>query len=76
MSKIKCMLCNEILESKHRHDYVVCSCDNRTVLDGGNDYLKLGGRDLSKIFIIEANGEEVNKLLKLSEDVPNNYKNE
>ena len=40
MSKIRCKLCNTILESKHVHDYVTCKCG--TVLDGGNDYLRMG----------------------------------
>lgn len=66
MSKIKCMACGEILESKHRHDYVVCSCQNHTMIDGGDEYLRLGGKDLSKIFIIEVNGKEVNEPLKLN----------
>jgi len=35
MTKIKCTLCGEILESKYRHDYVECSC-GKTFADGGN----------------------------------------
>ncbi len=35
----QCLKCQEILESKHRHDYVKCSCGNLAV-DGGKDYLR------------------------------------
>ena len=42
MSKGKCMECGDIIESKHRHDFVVCKCE-LSFLDGGNDYIKYGG---------------------------------
>jgi hypothetical protein len=35
----KCLLCGDIIESKHRHDYVTCKCGNLSV-DGGQDYWK------------------------------------
>lgn len=38
-NKAKCNKCGEIVESKHRHDFVRCSCKNLAV-DGGKDYLK------------------------------------
>ena len=31
---IKCNLCGDIIESKHRHDYVTCKCGSCSV-DGG-----------------------------------------
>lgn len=37
----KCLLCGEILQSKHRHDYRTCSCGNLMV-DGGLDYVRRG----------------------------------
>ena len=39
MSKVKCTLCGDIIESKYRHDYVECSC-GYTFVDGGNDYIR------------------------------------
>lgn len=39
-AKVKCLLCEQILQSKHRHDYVMCKCGNLSV-DGGSDYLKI-----------------------------------
>ena len=35
----KCLLCGDVVESKHRHDYVVCSCGN-VMRDGGKDYIR------------------------------------
>ena len=35
----KCLLCGDIIESKHRHDFVTCKCGNLSV-DGGQDYWK------------------------------------
>ena len=36
---IKCKHCGDIIESKHQHDFVTCSCGCCSV-DGGHDYLK------------------------------------
>jgi len=38
-SKGKCLKCNTIIESKHRHDYVTCECGDCAV-DGGSDYFR------------------------------------
>ena len=46
---IKCLICNTILESKHRHDYVKCHCPNETACDGGLDYQRTLAVDLSLI---------------------------
>ena len=48
-NSIKCLVCNTILESKHRHDFVMCPCPNQTFTDGGLSYTKVGGKDLSSI---------------------------
>jgi hypothetical protein len=42
MSKAQCLDCEDILESKHRNDFVKCKCGN-SFLDGGNDYFRGGG---------------------------------
>jgi hypothetical protein len=36
---VKCLLCGDVIESKHCHDFVRCTCDNVAV-DGGKDYLR------------------------------------
>ena len=37
----KCLRCGDEIESKHRHDWQTCSCDNIFV-DGGHDYIRFG----------------------------------
>ncbi|HRZ18529.1 MAG TPA: hypothetical protein P5136_00490 [Methanofastidiosum sp.] len=49
MGKVKCLSCGEVLESKTRHDFRQCGCENHTFVDGGNDYMRVGGIDVSKI---------------------------
>lgn len=38
-NKIRCKHCGDVIESKYRHDFVVCSCGTVAV-DGGKDYLR------------------------------------
>lgn len=42
-NKARCKKCNDIIESRHRHDFVTCSCGALSV-DGGKDYLKRCGK--------------------------------
>ena len=46
---IKCLQCNTVLESKHKHDYQACCCSNRAFVDGGLSYIRLGAMDLDLI---------------------------
>lgn len=39
VNKAKCLKCGDIIESKHRHDFVFCKCESVAV-DGGKDYLR------------------------------------
>ena len=48
-NSVKCLLCNTILESKHRHDFVMCPCPNETACDGGLEYQRTLAVDLSLI---------------------------
>ena len=41
-NKAKCKLCGDIIESKHRHDFVMCRCE-AIFIDGGNEYWRAGG---------------------------------
>lgn len=44
-NRIKCKKCGDIIESRHLHDYVACSC-GACAVDGGHDYLRrLGNPD-------------------------------
>ena len=48
-NSVKCLVCNTILESKYRHNYVQCSCPNQTACDGGLEYQRTLAVDLSLI---------------------------
>jgi len=58
MSKIKCLSCGVVLESKHVHDFVQCECPNETFVDGGNEYLRCGGVDVTLIEMIQKTKEK------------------
>ena len=48
-NSVKCLICNTILESKYRHNYVKCHCPNETTCDGGLDYQRTLAVDLNLI---------------------------
>lgn len=41
-NRARCKKCNDIIESKYRHDFVSCKC-GAIFVDGGNDYFRAGG---------------------------------
>lgn len=45
----KCKKCGDIIESKHRHDFVLCSC-GAIFVDGGHDYIRRGGDQFDEEF--------------------------
>lgn len=53
MNSVKCLQCGKILISKYRHDFQMCSCENQTFCDGGNDYCRIGGVDMDKIAVYD-----------------------
>lgn len=46
---VLCKLCEDVLVSLDRHDMHYCSCANRTMVDGGSDYLRYGAKDMSQV---------------------------
>jgi hypothetical protein len=40
---IECAICHDVIESKHRHDFVRCKCGS-VFVDGGLSYLRRGGK--------------------------------
>ena len=38
----KCLYCNDVIESKHQHEYTTCKCGKMSI-DGGTSYIRLGG---------------------------------
>ena len=49
LNRIQCKNCGEVLTSYNRHDYKTCGCENETMVDGGTDYQRYGGKDLSLV---------------------------
>lgn len=46
---VKCLVCNTVLESKHRHHYNQCQCRNECAVDGGLDYQRTLAKDLDLV---------------------------
>ncbi len=44
LNSIQCNECKEILISRYRHDFVMCSCEAVST-DGGTDYLRRGFKE-------------------------------
>jgi len=42
LNRIKCNHCNDVIESKHRHDFKFCKC-GKVGIDGGSDYRRRVG---------------------------------
>ena len=42
---VRCLQCRDVIESRHSHDYVSCSCGNIAV-DGGPSYERIAGSGL------------------------------
>lgn len=72
-TKIKCLKCGDIIESKYRHNFISCSC-GACFVDGGNDYCRVGG-NFEDMRFIDENGKEVEILTPIPtqrEDVKKN----
>ena len=67
MSKIRCLHCGNIIESKYRHDWQCCSCYPKHTLngghgvyiDGGDDYFRIGGNLKEFEIVLDLEEEEV-----------------
>ena len=46
---VKCLSCNTELESRYRHDFQCCGCENQTSVDGGRVYSRVSGKDFNLI---------------------------
>ena len=60
LNRVECKECGKVLTSYHRHDYKTCGCDNETMVDGGNEYQRYGGKNLDLV--------DVTPTVYLSED--------
>lgn len=61
---VTCLECNQTIVSRHRHDYQQCGCPNQTAVDGGNSYVRLGDKDLSKIKTIQVYSDDDFELVR------------
>jgi len=48
VNKAQCRKCEDIIESKYRHDFVTCSCGAISI-DGGQSYLKRSAKDMNDV---------------------------
>lgn len=60
LNRVECKECEKVLTSYHRHDYKTCGCENETMVDGGNEYQRYGGKNLDLV--------DVTPTVYLSED--------
>ena len=76
-NRAKCKLCNEIIESFHRHDYVSCKCGEISI-DGGLDYLRTSAKNYDNFLRVDDEGNEIKVTIKdkeePKEDIPIEYK--
>lgn len=54
--KIRCLKCNDIIESLSQHDHRYCKCGACST-DGGQEYTRIGG-DLKDINLVYEDGTE------------------
>lgn len=66
----QCKKCNDVIESKHRHDFVTCSCGEISV-DGGLSYLRRLANDPDNIISLSEHRkltlEELNEKISIME---------
>jgi len=55
----KCQLCEEVIESKFRHDMVWCKC-GEIFVDGGLDYYRRGAMHMENFIEVREEEEEEN----------------
>ena len=56
-NRAKCKLCQDIIESFHASDYVMCKCGEISVYDG--DALKCSAKDFKNFLRIDDKGNEI-----------------
>ena len=61
VNKCQCARCLDIIESRHRHDCVQCSC-GAIFTDGGTEYIRRGG--------------EIENIIDMSETYEETYESE
>lgn len=57
-NRAKCVLCEDILESFHTHDYVTCKCGEISI-DGGQNSLKTSAKNYENFLRLDDHGKEI-----------------
>ena len=71
-NRIRCLDCDTIIESRSRHDFVVCPCYTNEAdgtgcfVDGGTDYARYGFKSAARVNVVDDDGTETN-LLELNQ---------
>lgn len=50
--RVQCRKCEDIISSSHRHDFKYCKC-GEIFVDGGDDYLRVGAKDLDDAIVLD-----------------------
>lgn len=59
-NKVQCLSCGDIIESRHRHDFVSCKC-GATSVDGGYDYARVLGNTWKDMLVTTSSPFEVQR---------------
>ena len=73
MNKAKCKKCGDIIQSKHRHDFVECKC-GEIFVDGGEDYYRRGANDTDNFIDLSNDNQIYNKIDKVSKNTSSGSK--
>lgn len=47
---VTCLDCGAEFYSRAHHDYRLCGCQQQTMVDGGFEYMRYGGVDMTKVY--------------------------
>lgn len=68
-NRAKCKLCESIIESQDRNDYVTCSCGEISV-DGGNEYHRCRASDWANFLRVDDDDNIIIPIIKEKETPP------
>lgn len=66
-NRAKCKLCETVIESIYRNDYVTCKC-GEIAIDGGNQNLHCIANNWENFLRVDDNGNVIIPIIKLQED--------
>lgn len=69
-NRCQCNVCKDIIESKHVHDFVQCSC-RRIFTDGGTEYVRRGCESPSDIVDLTEYESNAEALIRVNKETYN-----